>query len=279
MNPVKLIATDLDGTLLTSTGTISERTCRAIQQSQRSGINIALVTARPPRSVRWIADRLKVSGIAICSNGAIIYDLANDSILHNERIAIDLVLELSRKLLDEDAGFSFATEHGDKVGYEPGYPQNPGFTHLIPPKVAALAELCADEVTKLIVHHPILPLVELMAQINRHLDGKASVTHSAEAFVEISAAGTSKASALAKLCKGLEVDRQQVIAFGDMPNDLPMLAFAGHAVAVGNAHPEVLRIANEVTSNNDDDGVARVIERLLAALDHEPHPVGAREWG
>jgi hypothetical protein len=82
-------------------------------------------------------------------------------------------------------------------------------------------------------------------------------------IIEIAAAGVSKATGLARLCDELKVDGSEVIAFGDMPNDLPMLRFAGRAIAVANAHPEVLAAAHEVTASNDEDGVARRIEALL----------------
>gem|GEM_PF-13064 len=264
--PISLIASDLDGTLLRTDGTISDRTCRAIQQAQNAGLHVVLVTARPPRSIRWIAERLGVNGLAVCSNGAITYDLASDTILTHQRLATDLVLEFAGKLRAQDSLFLFATEHGHKIGYEPGYPQNPANVHVEPPLIAALSSLCAETITKLNVYHPSLPLEDMTVRIKSLLGDSASVTHSGGGFVEIIATGISKASALAQLCKTLGVDRQQVIAFGDMPNDVPMLAFAGHCVAVANAHPEALRIASEITTSNDNDGVALVIERLLSSL-------------
>jgi hydroxymethylpyrimidine pyrophosphatase-like HAD family hydrolase len=81
--------------------------------------------------------------------------------------------------------------------------------------------------------------------------------------MEISASGVSKAVALSRLADELGVPADEVVAFGDMPNDVPMLGWAGHAVAVANAHPDVLAAADEITASNDDDGVAQVIERLL----------------
>jgi hydroxymethylpyrimidine pyrophosphatase-like HAD family hydrolase len=94
----------------------------------------------------------------------------------------------------------------------------------------------------------------------------AEFSHSStnDTLLEISAAGVSKASALARLCRQRGIEREDVIAFGDMPNDLPMLAWAGHAVAVANAHPEVIAAADEVTASNDESGVALVLERLFS---------------
>jgi hydroxymethylpyrimidine pyrophosphatase-like HAD family hydrolase len=94
----------------------------------------------------------------------------------------------------------------------------------------------------------------------------AEFSHSSvtDTLLEISASGVSKASALARLCETHEIDRRDVIAFGDMPNDLPMLAWAGHSVAVANAHPDVRAAADELTASNDEAGVARVLERLFS---------------
>jgi phosphoglycolate phosphatase len=265
---IRLIATDLDGTLLRSDGTISDRTCRAVQQAQRAGMHFVLVTARPPRSIRWIAQRLGVSGLAVCSNGAITYDLANDSFLTHHQLATGLVMTLASRLREQDSQFRFATEHGHKIGYEPGYPQNSADVHIEPPLIAPLSALCADPVTKLNVYHPDIPVEDMLRQITSQVGSAATATHSGGGFVEIIAAGLSKATALDNLCQTLRVNRQHVIAFGDMPNDVPMLSFAGHSVAVSNAHPAVLNAANEITASNDNDGVALVIEKRLREFVH-----------
>ena len=108
---------------------------------------------------------------------------------------------------------------------------------------------------------------EMLAPARRALAGLVELSHSnsADGLLEISAAGIDKGSALARLCDSAGIDRDEVIAFGDMPNDLSLLAWAGTAVAVANAHPDVLAVAAEVTASNDDDGVAAVLERLLAS--------------
>ncbi|WP_091741332.1 HAD family hydrolase [Phenylobacterium immobile] len=149
------------------------------------------------------------------------------------------------------------------MGYEPKYPQNPGYIHLHTPATGTLEQLCADEITKLLIHHPRLPVDEVAELASLHLGARASVTHSGAPYVEVFGESVSKAAALDALCEELGCLPEDVVAFGDMPNDLPMLAFAGHAVAVRNAHHAVLEAAHEITGSNDDDGVAATIERLL----------------
>jgi hydroxymethylpyrimidine pyrophosphatase-like HAD family hydrolase len=106
---------------------------------------------------------------------------------------------------------------------------------------------------------------ELVAHARELVADLAELSHSSnvEALLEIGAAGVSKASALAVLCERKGIEPADVLAFGDMPNDLAMLQWAGRSVAVANAHPEVVEVADEVTASNDEGGVARVLERLL----------------
>ena len=131
-----------------------------------------------------------------------------------------------------------------------------------PTKTIRLLRPC-DRDKPLIVRHPTMPIEDLWA-ITREIAGDAATaTHSGAPFIEVSATGITKASALAHLCDRLGIAQSETIAIGDMPNDLPMLAWAGHSVAVANAHPEVRAAANEITASNEDDGVAQVLERLI----------------
>jgi hypothetical protein len=261
-----LFATDLDGTLLRSDGTISPRSRAAIQAAQNDGAPVVFVTARPPRVVRDLAEEAGLTGPVVCSNGAILYDVARDEVLHHERLGAGLALELSLALRSLEPQVVFATEHGHRIGYEPTFPRI--FEDDVPEHLSPVGDvqwLCEAELTKLIVHHPDQDPDALAAWIGAHVGERAFVTHSGGPFVEIGAVGVSKASGLARLCEELGIPPADVVAFGDMPNDLPMLAFAGLGVAVANAHPAVLAAADEIAPSNDEDGVARTIERLLAA--------------
>ena len=126
--------------------------------------------------------------------------------------------------------------------------------------------LARERLRQLLARHPRMACDELLALAVEVLDGQVAVTSSSkEALLEISAPGVTKASALAGLAARAGIPAAEVVAFGDMPNDLPMLAWAGRAVAVANAHPEVLAVADEVTASNDEDGVALVLERLAGS--------------
>jgi Cof subfamily protein (haloacid dehalogenase superfamily) len=265
VEPFTLIATDLDGTLLRDDGTISPRSRRALHAAQEAGLTVVFVTARPPRHVRALADDTGLTGVAVCANGAILYDIASRRFLRHERLAAELARDLIDALRASHPDTAFATEHGHKLGYEPGFPQ---IVDDLPdrhvPRLDHAHRLCDEEVTKLLVHHPIHD-AHAFAEIARvEVGARAAVLHSGGGpFIEIAALGVSKANGLRLLCEHLGVQANHVIAFGDMPNDLPMLQFAGHAVAVANAHAEVLAAADEVTTSNQHDGVARSIELLL----------------
>jgi hypothetical protein len=262
---IRLIAADLDGTLLRGDGSISLRTRQALQRAAAAGVALALVTARPPRRVRAITAGLELKAAAICSNGALIYDLASDVVLEQTRLTAALALELVSLLRARLPELCFAVEAGLRFGQEPEYARHiRAYRETESPLYAEAAELCAEGVTKLIALHPRMGRDELLALARELIAERAAVTHSGADIIEIAAPGVTKAWALARHCAERGITREAVIAFGDMPNDIPMLQWAGRGVAVANAHPEVLAIASERAPSNDDDGVAIVLEDLLA---------------
>jgi Cof subfamily protein (haloacid dehalogenase superfamily) len=265
MHPIDLIASDLDGTLLRHDGSLSPRTVAAVKAAVRAGFQMVLASGRPPRTVQPIADQLGLGNIAVCSNGAILYDLAARQVIENRHVPRDVLKAIILRLREREPNVCFATEHGHHVGTEPQFPRPETWVSGIAPKIGDIDVLCADDVIKLAVHHPD-HAVETLAELVRAVAGnELSVTFSGMHFVEVAAAGVSKALGLAAVCERLGVDPQRVVAFGDMPNDLAMLSFVGRGVAVGNAHPDVIAEGHETTGTNEEDGVAQVIEALVAA--------------
>jgi Cof subfamily protein (haloacid dehalogenase superfamily) len=260
---LRLAAIDLDGTLLRPDSTLSERSRATLGRAQAAGIRIVLVTARGPRSVRLIAAEAGLEGSAICSNGAISLDLASGEVVSTRPLAEAVAARLVTELRERLPGILFAAE-SEEITLERGFA---AWDWEPPPgtRYADGLELVAGPVAKLILRHDAHAL-DAIAEAARELAGdQASVTIPGPWTVEVSAAGVSKAAALAELCAELAIEPAEVIAFGDYPNDLPMLEWAGHAVAVANAHPDVLAVADEVTASNEDDGVAVVLERILAS--------------
>jgi Cof subfamily protein (haloacid dehalogenase superfamily) len=262
----RLVATDLDGTLLRSDKSISPRTRQVLARVQEAGTRIVLVTGRPPRFLRMVAEDLDMLGLAICANGAIVYDPAQNAIIRHTPIppavAQDIILELRRMA----PGICFAFEQELYSSCEPEYlAQFPYNTASHAPLVEDALILCRKPVTKLIARHPTIPVAQLLLLTESLPDERVLATFSGAPFVEISAPAAQKSLALARLCEEWGIQSSEVIAFGDMPNDLPMLRWAGHSAATANAQPEVRAAATEVTLSNDEDGVAVVLESLLRA--------------
>jgi Cof subfamily protein (haloacid dehalogenase superfamily) len=264
MDGIRLVASDLDGTLLLPDETVSERTRAALAAAKAAGVTVVLVSGRQPRSLGPIAERIGVGGIAICANGALIWDLDAGTILDATPLAAELATRLVHALRDAIPGVLFAVELEGGFGREPGWAEDPT---AVPPQAieADALALITGPVIKLLVRHPTLPFEELAERARRAVGDDAVATWAGLRLVEISAAGVTKASALERLCRRLGIDAAEVVAVGDMPNDLPMLDWAGRGVAVANADQAVLQAADEVTASNLDDGVARLLERIIAS--------------
>jgi Cof subfamily protein (haloacid dehalogenase superfamily) len=262
--PIELIASDLDGTLLNEHGKLSPRTVAAVRAAVDAGFQMVLASGRPPRTMQPIADQLGLKNIAVASNGAILWDLAKQEVIEHQHLPQDALKKIIIKLREHEPSVSFATEYGHRVGAEPQFPRPDTWVSGLNPTITDIDALIADPMIKLAIHHPDRA-VEQLAELARTIAGdELSVTFSGMHFIEVAAAGVSKALGIAKVCERLGVDPKRVVAFGDMPNDIAMLSFVGRGVAMGNAHPDVMADGYETTATNDEDGVAQVIEQLVA---------------
>jgi HAD superfamily hydrolase (TIGR01484 family) len=290
-----MLATDLDGTLLGSDQTVSARTLAALERARVEDLTITLVTGRPPRWLSPIVHQTGWHGLAVAANGAVLIDLSTKTVEATFPIPDDSLREAISVIRALLPGTAFAVEHvragsavpvvdplapgselqpGDDppaFGYEAGFRP-----HLLtlPPELQtrSVAELIAPgDVIKLLARgphdHPDHPDV-VAARIAEELADIVTVTHSTAGSVllEMSRVGVSKASGLEWLATEHGVDQIDVVAVGDMPNDLPMLAWAGRGFAVTNAHQLVRDSvgSQRVVPSNVDDGVAALIDRLLA---------------
>lgn len=262
--PPRLIATDCDGTLLRSDGSVSPYTRDVLAELARTGLPTILVTARPPRWMDELAD-LGVTGLALCGNGAFTYDLGRREIVAHRSMAAALVGEILVDLRRELSDIALATESLRGFAREPHFERASGRDDgqwL----VGTVEELSTVDAGKILVRHPSLHTEELTTLVEGVVGDRAEVSHSgAVRMTEIVPAGVTKALALAEWCEeqAPQIEAEVVWAFGDMPNDLPMLTWSGVAHAVANAHPDVLAVADHVIPRNDDDGVARTLAKRL----------------
>ncbi|MGP3969847.1 Cof-type HAD-IIB family hydrolase [Streptomyces sp. 6N223] len=266
----RLIATDLDGTLLHDDKTVSDRTVAALAAAEEAGIEVIFVTGRPARWMDVVSEHVHGHGLAICGNGAAVVDLHRGNELVEVR-ALDRAagLAIVRSLRLAAPGVSFAVERTDAFRFEPRYPRLHDQRGQ-PSEVAEAEKLLGAEagttpVLKLLAHHTTLDPDGFLALAREVAGGHGEFTRSSpSALLEISGRGVSKASTLARRCARRGIRREEVVAFGDMPNDLEMLGWAGTAYAMANAHPDVLAATPRHAASNDEDGVALVIEELLA---------------
>ncbi|CAN5801168.1 Cof-type HAD-IIB family hydrolase [soil metagenome] len=260
-----LVAIDFDGTLLRSDGTLSDRTVRAVHGVVETGVRVMVVTGRPPRWLAPIAELLGHRGVAIAANGALVVDLATSEVLDSTHLDVATARVVIDRLRTAFPATTFGVERPDGFAHERGYPRGIRNSERMPQVAYAdsVAELLAEPPVKILARMSGIDIDAAAAQAITVLDGTASVYFSGADLLEIAAADVSKASTLARVAARWGIGAEMVMAFGDMPNDIPMLEWAGHAVAVANAHPTVRAIVDEVTASNDDDGVARILERLL----------------
>jgi Cof subfamily protein (haloacid dehalogenase superfamily) len=273
--PPRLIATDLDGTLLRDDRTVSPRTVAALAAAEAVGIDVFFVTGRPARWMDVVSEHVHGHGLAICGNGAAVVDLHDGEGGHQfvkvRELARDNALDAVRSLRRVAPGTVFAVERTYSFHQEPDYPN----LHVETPDSLRPAEEllapdggdAAEPVLKILAYHSDLDPDGFLTLARLAIGDDATVTRSSpSALLEISGPGVSKASTLALCCAERGISHEQVVAFGDMPNDVEMLTWAGRSYAMGNAHPDVLAAATERTTSNNEDGVAVAIEKLLAEL-------------
>jgi len=268
----RLVATDIDGTLLRSDGTISDRNRAAIHAAADAGLLVAFVTGRPPRWLDPLVEMTGHQGVAVGANGAVLYDLASEQLLAMHTITGRLMREVARDLRAEFPGARFAVERGREFAAEEEYVHdwaiNPARDRqgnpIPPPTVGELDEITAQPGVKLLAKYRSADPDVFLAAATAIVGDRATLTHSSSyGLLEVSAPGVTKATGLAQLAQRHGIAPHEVLAVGDMPNDIPMLQWAGRSVAVANAHPSVRAAAGETTVSNDEDAVAVLIEHLL----------------
>jgi Cof subfamily protein (haloacid dehalogenase superfamily) len=265
---MRLVASDIDGTILGHDGKISARTIKAFQDCRDAGVELVFVTGRPPRWLYPLQEQLGHSGIVICSNGAVVWNLATGKPISSTALDIPAVFEARRiiKSIRPDALFGAETLLGFHL--EPGFIENETSELLAEFSPAPLEQtLTADDaVVKFLAITRQGTPDEFLAEVGPAVEHLVSTTHSAPrtALLEMSVPGINKAVTLAKYAESLGIEAADVVAFGDMPNDIEMLRWAGHGYAMASGPPEAILAAGQQAPHFDDDGVAQVLEAKLA---------------
>ncbi|MFJ4624123.1 Cof-type HAD-IIB family hydrolase [Streptomyces sp. NPDC088812] len=268
--PYRVVATDLDGTLLRSDLTVSERTRRALALVHASGAHHLVVTGRPAVACKQLLDSIGYRGLAVCGQGAQLYDAGADRLLSSQPLDLDLAREVVARV----EGALGRVELGIVTSPpESRFKVTPGFGERVRhgwDLTTDPALLWNTPIDKLILHHPEVDEDRLAATAREVMGDAVTVVHSVKGMVEILPAGTDKGTGVARAARMLGFTGADTIAFGDMPNDIPLLAWAGHGVAMAGGHPQLRAMADEIAPAHDEDGVAAVLERLFSAPEVRP---------
>ena len=258
-----LIATDLDGTLVPNDSTdISPRTAAALRDADAAGVPVVFVTGRPLRWMESFWSHVGTHGMAIVSNGAVTFDVATETVRRVQGIDADVGLRICELVARVERSATFAIECLDGIRRDERFVDTYGSPAGSPR--GSLSELWTEPAVKLLIRClDTSDPVGFRERVTEAVRPLATPTWSMSGLVEVSAPGVHKASALARLCRDLGVDRSDVIAFGDMPNDIPMLSWAGRSYAMADADPLVSEVATGMAPPCEEDGVAQVLERLL----------------
>lgn len=270
-NPPLLIASDVDGTLIDDRERIPLKVRKAIRRAVSAGTVFALATGRPPRWIHPVLSQLELKPVCVCANGAIVYDAATDTMLDVCNLSpVDLktIVGIAEAALAAHGGAGFAVERAGESAWAPEkelflvsptyvpawFSENNG--------MVSLDELIGQSAIKLLVRNEHLSSADIYELVAPHVPPElAHVTFSVpDGLIEVAAPGVTKARGVEFLASRIGAGPSDVIAFGDMPNDIEMLQWVGHGVAMANAVPELKAVADEITRSNNEGGIADVLE-------------------
>jgi len=261
----KLIASDLDGTIVSHKGEISQRTIAAFTRAHDLGVHVFFVTGRPPRWMGEIREAFGFGG-AICCNGAMLYDLVNDAVLEEWMISIDDQLEVVRRMRIAMPEMSFAVESNDhyhrEIAYIPKW--DIGMDNVGVEKIEDAIKRPALKILGRCSNHEFTS-DQMVEVAHRECQDLVTVTHSTskDSLIEISALNISKGKTLEMMAQRLSLTADDCVSFGDNPNDFSMLQWAGRSYAMSDGHPDASSFAKAVAEPCEADGVAKIIEQLL----------------
>jgi len=260
---IRLVAIDLDGTLLTDSKQISSRTARALCALQRRDVKVVIASARPPRSVRPIYRMLGLQTLQINYNGALIWDEPKNEVIFHRPMSpaiVRQIIEVARDMFEETLVTCeildrwYTDYHDEHFNTETGKLFKPDV-------IAPLETFCNQPITKLLLLGEPRIMSRLEPLIAESFQGHISLMRTDDHMLQIMDRRVSKAVALQKVAKIYDIPMSQVMAIGDAPNDVGMLQASGVAIAMDNAHKVVKRVAHWVAPSNNDHGVYAALVR------------------
>lgn len=272
---IKLIVTDLDGTLLNSKHKLSARNEQALKRAIALGIPVILATGKTRKSAEHLIKQLDLQTMGVYVQGLLVYN-SDGTLRYQESIPADM----ARKVMTyaETRGFSIVAYSGNRLLVKA---KDLRFDHLSDygePAVEAVGHLVNQLETTTINKLILVGMSEQAAlslrwQLDQEWRGKLNFTLSAVRHqVEVLPAGAHKGKGVAAVARDMNISPEHIFAIGDAENDIELLQYAGWGVAVGNAHDKVKQVAKAIVGTNDQDGVAEALERFVLPPKPKPEP-------
>ncbi|MGX7418408.1 Cof-type HAD-IIB family hydrolase [Carnobacterium gallinarum] len=268
MIPYKLIALDIDGTLNNDEKKITPKTREAIIHAQKAGAIVVLASGRPTAGFKREIDALELKkhhGLILSYNGGTVIDVETDETLYKKAIPLDLAKKFLK--VAEDFDVTPIVDNGTHIytntpdGFQTRYESQNNLLEIH--EVENIADALDFDPIKLLIASPEDVLKPQIAALTEPFTEDLAAVLSAPFYLEVTMPGISKRHSLTKICEKLNIKPSEVIAFGDAENDLSMLEFAGHAVAMGNACDALKEIADEITLTNNEDGIAVTLAKYF----------------
>lgn len=266
-HPLRLVASDLDGTLLGPDSVVSDRTAAALEATAASGVEVVVATGRSHWSSVRLLEHLGCIRWAICSNGATVYDFDAAEVVDQRPVSDEHVGEVVERVVQAFPTAGFAWESPEGIFHTERWAVNRAATDARfvakNSRPTRELEIGVEPILKLMIAHDVMTEYEWLDAMRPHVPEGLSSSTSGAAFAEVTASDANKGAALRSLCDQLGIGRQATIAFGDHSNDLEMLGWVGTGYAMANANPRVLEAADAVAPHHAEDGVAQVLEGFL----------------
>ncbi len=262
---VELVAIDLDGTLLTSGKTITERTKRVLKALSNQNIKIVIASARPPRSVAAAYKALNLTCCVICYNGALIYDPKSKKMLAHCPIKLETAKEIINRARSVHSDILVSVEvldhwYTDKLNN--AY-QTEVSKQFEPDRLGPIDSWLDCDVTKILLLGEEQHIEKIKNTFLSEFRDKIAMAQGEKHLLQIMAKGVSKGRALKTVCNFYNIPLDKTIAIGDESNDIDMLEIAGIGIAMADAPDKVKQVADYVTTGNDEDGVAEALEKFV----------------
>lgn len=286
----KLIAIDLDGTMLNQYGMITQKTKETIKKVQEKGIEVIIASGRGINSVKNFAKEIESNKYFISGNGAIIYDIKNNQIIYEDTLKKSKALDIIKICKENSIYYNVYTENGiiaEKLNYNTLYYHKENankeeenkthinivqdiYDYILQRNEKILKIMICDNnktvfnsITKKIKEISDIEILEV-SHMSRKIIKQGTEEIALEYFyTEVTATNVNKWKALQKLMQKIDVKAEELIAIGDNTNDVKMLENAGLGIAMGESAPEIKEKAKIVTETNDEDGVAKALERII----------------